>query len=115
VGNHLILGTACLKSSDTLGLDNGARSVKAYSGVFPFGLRLPSPFSLCASTGSHLTRLSELRWRPTILVPSLCNILFVNQYREDRLFCQVVMGCILDCVEKVVRKIYGGKNPKAQN
>jgi len=28
----------------------------------PFGLQLPSPFSPCASTGSHLTRLSELRF-----------------------------------------------------
>ena len=63
--SQLLSGTACY--GDTLGSVNGARSVKAYS-TKSFGLRLPSPFGLCANTGSHLTRFSEFRWRRTSLV-----------------------------------------------
>jgi len=38
-----------------------------------------------------------------------------SYYNRAERACQPDGGCILDCVEKVVRKIYGGKNPKAQN
>ena len=52
----------------TLDFANGALSGRP---SYHFGLQLPSPFSFCAGTGSHLLRLSELRWKPTILVHSL--------------------------------------------
>jgi hypothetical protein len=59
--------------SDTLGSGNGAFSVKAYlsfcEGLSVCSSRVHSnPY---ASAGSHLTRLSELRWGHTNLVPSL--------------------------------------------
>ncbi|MEE8194060.1 MAG: hypothetical protein V3T73_00990, partial [Dehalococcoidales bacterium] len=54
------------------GFDNGALSGQPYGlRLLAFGWRLTGPFGFCASTGSHLTRLSELRWGPTNLVPSL--------------------------------------------
>jgi len=73
-GNHLIQVRLQHFWSDTLGSDNGARSVKAYSGksLSVCGSRVHS--ILCAGTGSHLTRLSEPRWRLTSLVPSLYSI-----------------------------------------
>jgi len=49
-----------LDFSNTLGCDNATLCGKAYSAYQLFGLRLPGPFQLCASIGSHLTRLSEL-------------------------------------------------------
>jgi hypothetical protein len=52
----------------TLGFVNGALSGRP---CYRLGLQLPSPFSFYAGTGSHLLRLSELRWKPTILVHSL--------------------------------------------
>ena len=40
-----------------------------------FGLRLPGPFDFCAGIGSHLTRLSEPRWKCTSPVRSLYHIM----------------------------------------
>ena len=51
------------------------------------------------------------RWRLLVLV-LLPLIIVVGKAVPLNL---LKSGCILDCVEKVVRKIYGGKNPKAQN
>jgi len=49
-GNHLSqVRLKFFYSSDTLGFNNGALSVKAYSGNIkdPFGSQLPSPFNPC--------------------------------------------------------------------
>ena len=59
---HLLSGTTPPRGY-TLGSGNGALSVRAYSGSFPFGLQLRGPFNPCAVAGSHLTRLSETRLR----------------------------------------------------
>jgi hypothetical protein len=69
---YLLPSIAPMNRGDTLGYDNGTLSDKAYSpNGQGFSLQLPSPFNLCASIGSHLPRLSELRWRYTSLVLSL--------------------------------------------
>ncbi len=53
-----------------------------------FGLRLPSPFNPCVGTGSHLTQLSEPRWRHTNLVPSLLLFSFEQSIDPRKTFCQ---------------------------
>lgn len=60
-------------SRDAPGTDNGCplrpRLRPNYKG---FGWRLPGPFGLCVRAGSHLTRFSERRRRPTTPVRCLC-------------------------------------------
>ena len=61
-----------------------ALSVHAYALCCKgFGWRLPGPFGLCVRTGSHLTRLSERRRRPTTPVLSQFRILLIAVYRRS--------------------------------
>jgi len=52
-----------------------------------FGLRLPSPFNSGAGIGSHLTRLSVPRLKPTSLVHSLYIIIWL-EFNMTRVICQ---------------------------
>ena len=60
-------------------------------------MQLPSPFNPCASTGSHLTRLSEPRWGHTSLVPSLYFLFNYRDCTELSAPCQVVLYILLSC------------------
>ena len=44
-------------------------------------MRLPNPFNFCANAGSHLSRLSEFRWKPTsfVLAFSLIQLFLIYQ------------------------------------
>src|SRR5512136_1802958 len=75
--NHLLSGTVLELTGYTLSSGNGALSGEAYADLLALFVSARSSrvhSDLCASTGSHLPRLSELRWSPTTLVRSLCYV-----------------------------------------
>ena len=70
-----------------------ALSVHAYALYLKgFGWRLPGPFGLCVHTGSHLTRLSERRRRPTTPVLSQFRIRLIAVYRRSA--ARVKVSCV---------------------
>ena len=72
---------ASRRSTYDLGYDNGASPSMPTPRVDRgLGWKLPGPFGLCAGAGSHLTRLSGPRWRPTTPVHSLSLIGFGPLY-----------------------------------
>src|SRR5512136_1852206 len=75
--NHLLSGTVLELTGYTLSSGNGALSGEAYPNLLALFVSARSSrvhSDLCASTGSHLPRLSELRWSPTTLVRSFCHV-----------------------------------------
>ena len=72
------------ESRDAPGTDNGCPlRPRLHPFLKGFGWRLPGPFGLCVRTGSHLTRLSERRRRPTTPVLSQFRILLIAVYRAS--------------------------------
>jgi len=74
-------------------------------------------FTRLRQAGMSLEALQAQAGHRSILSTRIYLHLCLKELREEylRVSDQLFIGCILDCVEKVVRKIYGGKNPQAKN